>query len=104
MAALDPTLSGIIYTAVGGFVLAMGLAFAKTYGKHRQDARDAQGLREFFFDTPANDRTGVPAKKGWTTKVDETLNEILAELKPDHNGGHNLRGAVDRTAKKVVDP
>lgn len=87
-------------------VLAIGVAVAKTFGKHRQDSRDAVGLREFFFDTPGNPRTGVPPKKGWTTLVDERqvrmerkLDAVLGEVKP--NGGHNLRGAVDRTAKKV---
>lgn len=115
MGGLDPTVSGVLYTAGGGFVLAVGTAVAKTFGKHRQDARDAQGLREFFFDTPGNPRTGVPPKTGWTSKVDAAISEmrasqgtierklddVLGEVKPDGNGGHNLRGAVDRAARKA---
>lgn len=113
MAALDPTLgnflAGLAYTVLAAFVIAVTAAVVRTFSKHQADARDAQGLREFFFDTPGNPRTGVPPKKGWTTLVDERqdrierkVDAVLGEVKP--NGGHNLRGAVDRAAKNAEDP
>ena len=81
--------------------------------KRRQEEQDQQTLSEFFFDTPRNQRTGTPAKQGWTTKVDATLetltkgqahttklvHEVLQELKPDGNGGHNFRGLIERSAE-----
>lgn len=57
-----------------------------------------ESLTVFLFGTEKTDK-GVPAKEGWTQKVDQTLGEILAELRPDHNGRHNLRGIVERGAE-----
>ena len=80
--------------------------------QHQQDY-DQRTLSEFFFDTPRDPNTGTPAKQGWTTKVDATLetltrgqahttkliHEVLGELKPDNNGGHNFRGLMERSAE-----
>lgn len=78
--------------------------------KEREDTQDLKSVTTFFFGEDANPRTGTPAKTGWTTKVDNTLQtlsdgqlrtehavkKILGEVVP--NGGHNLRGAVERAA------
>lgn len=33
--------------------------------------------------------------------VKDAVAEVLAELRPDGNGGHNLRGAIDRMESKL---
>ena len=100
---------------VGAFVLGIGRAgmglMRTKQTQARQDEADQRILTEFFFDTPRDPRTGTPAKEGWTTKVDRSLKQLadsqarieravhltLSEVVPDSNGGHNLRGAVDRS-------
>jgi hypothetical protein len=111
----------VLFSIVGiiGATLVIAIArsamklFQSSQTKRRDDVSDQRENREFFFDTPANPRTGTPAKQGWTTKVDLTLqelqqgqirttslvNEVLRELKPDGNGGHNLRGLVERSVE-----
>ena len=103
---------GVIYTVIAALVIGIARAGVQTQRKRQTTARDDASLREYFFDTPANTRTGVPEKKGWTTKVDQTLSDlgdsqkrveravhdIRNEVKPDGNGGHNLRGDVRRAA------
>lgn len=99
---------------LGAIILGVGKAamnlVRKRQAEHRQDDADQQTLISFLFDTPSDPRTRTPLRKGWTTKVDETLlrltqaqeqttrlvREVLAELKPDGNGGHNFRGKVDK--------
>ncbi len=106
---------------VGAFVLGIGRAgmglMRTKQTQARQEEADQRILTEFFFDTPRDPRTGTPAKIGWTTKVDACLKELtdgqarieravhqtLSEVVPDANGGHNLRGAVDRAAQANAD-
>ena len=101
---------------LGAIILGIGRAVMKVLqtrqARSRNDDFDQRTLSEFFFDTPRDQRTGAPAKEGWTTKVDRTLeqlaqgqtrqagllNEVLREIKPDGNGGHNFRGVVERAA------
>lgn len=103
-------------TVLAAIVLAIARAVMESFKKRqddqRQDEYDQRTITEFFFDTPSDARTKTPAKEGWTTKVDNTLSELkegqariesavhqtLSEVIPDGNGGHNLRGAVDRGA------
>lgn len=110
-------LEGIVYTLLAGLVVAIVRAAIQTARKRQVAARDDASLREYFFDTEANPRTGVPAKEGWTSKVDKTLaflaagqarteagqlrtervvKEVLAELQHDGNGQDNFRGMVER--------
>lgn len=104
-------------TVLGAFILGAGKAvmglIRSSQTKKRNEESDQRILTEFFFDTPADPRTRTPGKEGWTTKVDATLvslkagqqqtqnllNEVLGELRPDGNGGHNLRGVVERGAE-----
>lgn len=106
--------TGIIYTLLAALLIAVVRAVMKTYGKHQEQNRDDQGLKEFFFDTPGNPRTGVPFRKGWTTLIDERqtrmersqermerkLDTILGEVTEDGNGGHNFRGEVKRAVEE----
>ena len=103
---------------VGAFVLGIGRAgmglMRTKQTQARQEEADQRILTEFFFDTPRDPRTGTPAKIGWTTKVDACLKELtdgqarieravhqtLSEVVPDGNGGHNLRGGIDRLDPK----
>ena len=105
----------VIATVIIGFGRAVVGYVKLKQTKAREDEFDQRTLSEFFFDTDRDPRTGTPAKEGWTTKVDRTLqqlaagqatlaaaqaetakavHEILYEVKP--NGGGNLRGGVDR--------
>ena len=91
-------------------ILGIGRAGMKFMQKRQTQRRQGDVsqriLTEFLFDVPPDPVTRTPGRKGWTTKVDESLaelhsslNEVLAEVKPDHNGRHNLRGTVERTAE-----
>lgn len=74
---------GIVTAAAAGVVAR---AVMQSYAKRQIDKRDTASLREFFFDTERNESTGVPAKKGWTTKVDERLTSqdtMLREIQSD---------------------
>lgn len=107
-----PVLEYLVFPLALIIMVAIARAFTKTYGKYQAESRDKKDLSGFLFDTPENPRTHVPAKEGWTTKVDRTLQlltagqartegavkEILREVKPDGNGELNLRGIVDRAA------
>lgn len=101
-------------TIIAAICIAAGRALMKLLQNRQTQARendfDQRTLAEFFFDTDRDPRTGAPAKEGWTTKVDRTLRELtasqlriekavhltLGEVVKDGNGGHNLRGGVDR--------
>ena len=75
---------------------------------------DRASMSEFFFGHEANPRTRLPGADGWVKEVNARFDDvdtslanlaqsvqlILEEVKPDGNGGHNLRGAVDRAAGK----
>lgn len=37
----------------------------------------------------------------WAGLIRKMVKYYLSELKPDNNGGHNLRGRVDRIEKQV---
>lgn len=79
----------------------------------RRQKTTLEKMNEFFFDQPADEETGIPATQGWTTKVDTALRllvhgqargnlaigEVVREVKPDSNGGENLRGVLERTAE-----
>ena len=100
-------LIGVIAAAAAAVIVAVARAAMATVGKRQQGAKDNREMSEFFFDTPANPRTGVPFREGWTTTVNKTLaslhkstQAILAEVKPDGNGGHNLRGQIDKVAER----
>lgn len=107
---LGNVLIGVLYTAGAALIIGIVRAAIQTTRKRQMVARDNAALTEFFFDTPENPRTRVPSKKGWTTKVDETLGDLAAgqtriervvhdirsEVKPDGNGGHNMRGELQR--------
>lgn len=114
----------LIYVAAAVIGAAI-LGFARVVMKFIQGRQTAQRLEdwdqrtlsEYFFDTPRDTRTGAPAKDGWTTVVNRTLkqlvdgqaqttrmiNEILREIKPDGNGGHNFRGVVERGISAASD-
>lgn len=112
----------LIYVAaavIGAAILGIGKAVMGLVRTRQLKARntefDQRTLTEFFFDIDRDPRTGTPARQGWTTKVDKTLdiltkgqnqttrmlNEVLREIKPDGNGGHNLRGIMERQAEAV---
>lgn len=120
LAATTNTQWVLIYLAVAlisAAILGATRAAMKWLQSHQTDKRnedyDQRTLAEFFFDTPRDPRTGTPGKQGWTTTVDNTLkvladgqarteravNKILGEVQQDGNGGHNLRGVVERGAK-----
>jgi hypothetical protein len=77
----DTWTQGLTVAAFGAVFVAVTAAIVRavlqTYSRSRHRVQDAESLSEFFFDQPRNDSSGVPAKKGWTTKVDEQL-ETLA--------------------------
>lgn len=105
--------AAVIGAAILGFARAVMKFIQTRQTAQRQDEWDQRTLSEFFFDKERDPRTGTPAKEGWTTLVNRTLKELvdgqarieravhltLNEVVPDGNGGHNLRGAVDRSAK-----
>lgn len=70
----------------------------KLLQNRQTDIREMDSLTMFLFGSEKTDK-GIPAKEGWTQRVDRTLEEILSELRPDHNGRHNLRGIVERGAE-----
>lgn len=106
---LDSSISGIAVLIGGGVVTLV----RKRRSTAKDDIEDMGNLTDFLFDKPSNPRTRTPATTGWTTMVNATLEDhgrrladiggmvqqVLAEVKPDGNGGHNLRGAVVRSAK-----
>lgn len=105
--------AAVIGAAILGFARAVMKFMQTRQTTQRQEEYDQRTLSEFFFDRERDPKTGVPAKEGWTTAVNKALdtltrgqaqttrmiNEILREIKPDGNGGHNLRGLVERGAK-----
>ena len=121
MLAISSSLTEFFVLAAAGIVGAIVLAAGRAMmglvrtrqTKQRADEKDQDKLSTFFFDQPRDPRTGTPGTEGWTTKVDRTLKELkdsqlriekavhltLNEVVQDGNGGHNLRGAVDRIAK-----
>jgi hypothetical protein len=104
-----------------GWIARAFMNLVKTrQSKARDDERAERTLSAFLFDQERDPRTGTPATTGWTTRVDQTLSvltsgqarteaaqvrteravhQILEELRPDGNGGHNLRGLVERSAE-----
>lgn len=111
----------VIYVAaavIGAVILGFGRAVMKFIQNRqtslRQGEWDQRTLSEFFFDRDRDPRTGTPAKEGWTTTVNKALaqlaasqertnamvNKILYEITP--NGGHNLRGGIDRMAEAAA--
>lgn len=56
-----------------GAILAIAAAVGKTYKKHQQNTRSTLSISEFLFDTEEDPVSHVPARKGWTTKVEERL-------------------------------
>lgn len=74
-------LAGLGYTVGAAFILWIARTVAKTYGIHQDVRRTVATQREFFFDTPADPKAGTPFRKGWTTQVEERLDDI-------ETGGH----------------
>ena len=68
--------TGLAYTVGAGFIFAVARAGMHFYEKRQTATMDNASLTDFFFDSPPNPRTRTPARKGWTSKVDETL-ELL---------------------------
>lgn len=121
MFALSSTVDSIIlYVLIGlitAAILGLGRAFMKwTQGKQtkvRQNADTQRLLTEYLFDTPSDPIARTPARIGWTSKVDLALENLqrgqdriekavhltLSEVVPDGNGGHNMRGGIDRLAE-----
>ena len=69
-------------------VVVIARAASQTWGKNKNQGDDIDSLSDFLFDQPSNPRTRTPAKKGWTTQVDEKLGslddgqlEILRQIK-----------------------
>jgi hypothetical protein len=103
----------ILATAILGMGRAMMSLVRNRQKKNRDDEADQRTLSEFLFGTERDPRTGTPGKVGWTVTVDESLaslrqgqvhtirllNDALAELLPDNNGRHNLRGTLEKTAE-----
>lgn len=100
----------VIATIVIGFGKAMMGIVRTRQIKGREEENDQRVLSEFLFGSERDPRTGTPAKEGWTDKVDRSLAELtasqsriekavhltLSEVVQDGNGGHNMRGAIDR--------
>lgn len=57
-------------------IVAIARAASQTWGKNKVQGDDIDSVSEFLFDQPANPRTRAPAKKGWTTQVDERLKSL----------------------------
>ena len=117
----------IIYTAAGilaAAILGISRAATKLYQsrqiKQREATQDLKTFSSFLFGEDKNPRTGTPAKEGWTSKVDMSLqiltagqsrtdaaqvriehaiNQVKTEVVDDNNGDHNLRGIVKRGAE-----
>jgi len=108
-----------IATALGALFVYLGKVFVNWLKSRkdelRHDSEDSKTLSEFFFGVQRDVRTGTPGRRGWTTTVDETLiklqrgqeqtlglvREVLSELRPDNNGGHNFRGRIDRIEENL---
>ena len=104
------TVSAIAGAAILGFGKAVMSLMRTRQTKQRMENDDERTRQRFFFDQPADPRTGTPATTGWTTTVNATLRElaagqtdtakkvdqILYELMP--NGGGNFRGMVEKNA------
>ena len=114
MLALSSSLNEFLVLCLAGvggaIILGIGRAGMKyiqrSQTKKRQGDTSQRILTEFLFDVPPDPVTRTPGRKGWTTLVNEQLSslehglrEVLAEVKPDHNGRHNLRGTVERPAE-----
>lgn len=69
--------SSILHDVIGGVIVAAIVAIAgavgKTYKKHQQNTRSTQSISQFLFDTEEDPVTHVPARKGWTTKIEDRL-------------------------------
>lgn len=57
-------------------VLGIARAAVQTWGKNKNQGDDIESVSEFLFDQPSNPRTRSPARKGWTTQVDERLKSL----------------------------
>ncbi len=114
MLAISSTLSEFFVLCgagvIGAVILGLGRAVMglvrTTQTKKRAAETDQATMSEFLFGTPRDPRTGMPAREGWTRRVDKALEtlasgleEVLSEIKPDRNGRHNLRGIVERGAE-----
>lgn len=76
----------VVSNLIGGVGVAIVVALATVIGRwyktHQDNTRNTRSLSEFFFDTPANPDTGVPMKKGWTTKIEGRVS-TLEKKEPD---------------------
>jgi hypothetical protein len=79
---LESSISGIAVLVAGGTVTLVrkrrdnkAAAVAAQSAVMAGDVSDMSDLTGFFFDKPPNPRTRTPGTKGWTTMVEEKLNE-----------------------------
>lgn len=75
-AALAGWIDYLIAPIVVVLVLAIARAAVQTWGKNKNQGDDIDSVSEFLFDQPSNPRTRTPARKGWTTQVDERLKSL----------------------------
>lgn len=101
---------GVIVLIIGGLGSLIVRAFVQTFGKRQTEKRDAASMAEFFFDTPENPRTRIPAKKGWTTQVNETLTslqtgigEVATSVKTVNDNVAALGGAILQEQQRLKD-
>lgn len=85
---LVPWIEYLIAPVAVLLVLAIARAAGQTWGKNKNQGEDIASVSDFLFDQPENPRTHTPAKKGWTTQVNEQLrvlnegqDEILKTVK-----------------------
>jgi hypothetical protein len=101
---------GVIITVIGGAILAvigfMIRAGLQTYDKRKADQNkahvldeleraDAASLAEYFFGKEGNPRTGIPAREGWTHKVERRLDGM-------HDAIQNLESTVVDIGDRIL--
>jgi flagellar biosynthesis/type III secretory pathway M-ring protein FliF/YscJ len=84
-------------------VVAIVRAVVQTYNKRMTEQHDAASLAEFFFDQDVNPRTHVPARKGWTTVVDETLNQLKEGQAEQKELLENVHTTVKNFGQQIID-
>lgn len=126
-ASINTTWGYAFATALGLVLFALAEVAARFVRSRdrriKDDSTDLSDIARFLWGRPKGPRTGMPAETGWTTKTDTTLTahgellktltkkvtvmgdtvaEILREILPDGNGGHNMRGDITRAAEAAT--
>lgn len=94
---------GVCYTVGAALVLFMVRAGVQTFQKAQVKDQNERNLKGFFFDTPADTKTGVPFRQGWTSKVDETLAELVSGQAETHKQLQIIGKAAGVERKRVHD-